>query len=200
MPWTAPPRELSAGAVTPARSARRPESSRPAPGLLRGRRPALTGRFGQWFPSAPYCCALTQWSRAGQSEARDGRALPAASVARSRLDLRGPALDPACAGRAAPRQSPAVTPASGARGAALIFNKDYSAACCAEFRAMLETCGWAGKGVYLPGDLVGVSSKIGAGTPVGKVHTRCQRAPARPNDGRVTARTVSAPPQRVASV
>jgi hypothetical protein len=31
---------------------------------------------------------------------------------------------------------------------------------------MLEACGWAGKGVYLPGDLVEVSSKIGAGTPV----------------------------------
>ena len=43
--------------------------------------------------------------------------------------------------------------------------------------AMLETCGWAGKGVYLPGDLVEVSSKIRAGAPVGKVQPDAHRSP-----------------------
>src|ERR1017187_3118311 len=43
--------------------------------------------------------------------------------------------------------------------------------------AMLETCGWAGQGVYLPGDLVEVSSKIGAGMPVGKVQPDAHRSP-----------------------
>ena len=36
-------------------------------------------------------------------------------------------------------------------------------------RAMLETWGCAGKGCTFPADLVEVSSKIGAATPVGKV-------------------------------
>ncbi len=43
--------------------------------------------------------------------------------------------------------------------------------------AMLETCGSAGKGVYLPGDLVEVSSKIGGATPVGKVQPDAHRSP-----------------------
>ena len=46
--------------------------------------------------------------------------------------------------------------------------------------AMLETCGSAGKGeekgVYLPGDLVEVSSKIGGATPVGKVQPDAHRS------------------------
>jgi hypothetical protein len=45
------------------------------------------------------------------------------------------------------------------------------------FGAMLETCGSAGKGVYLPGDLVEVSSKIGGATPVGKVQPDAHRSP-----------------------
>src|SRR5258707_1337277 len=47
----------------------------------------------------------------------------------------------------------------------------------ADCGAMLETCGSAGKGVYLPGDLVEVSSKIGGATPVGKVQPDAHRSP-----------------------
>jgi hypothetical protein len=40
---------------------------------------------------------------------------------------------------------------------------------------MLETCGSAGKGVYLPGSSKNrLSSKTGAPTPAGKVHP-CQK-------------------------
>jgi Transposase, Mutator family len=42
---------------------------------------------------------------------------------------------------------------------------------------MLETCGPVGKGLYLPGDRVEVSSKIGAATPVGKVQPDAHRSP-----------------------
>jgi 2-methylisocitrate lyase-like PEP mutase family enzyme len=45
------------------------------------------------------------------------------------------------------------------------------------FGAMLETCGSAGKGVYLPGDRVESQAMTGVGAPAGKVTPDAHRSP-----------------------
>src|SRR5438477_9131133 len=44
-------------------------------------------------------------------------------------------------------------------------------------RAMLETCGSAGKGVYLPGVRVESQAMTGVGAPAGKVQPDAHRSP-----------------------